>query len=82
MFRLAATHFFLWVNNFFNVYYKSYNTDESINNGDFRGILFSSFLTTLTIYLDLGKIYKEFSMYFPNGRLRSKRYPDPTLNPA
>ena len=75
---------FLCSNNFFNLYYKCYHKDESINNADFGGIFFSSVLRTPTIFIDLGKEYKEFAVdfwYYPDNRLRNKRYPDPNLDP-
>ena len=71
---------FLCTNDFFNLYYKCFNKDESINNADFSGIFFSSFLWTPTIYIPLGKDYTEFSIdfwYFPDDRFRYLRYPDP-----
>ena len=37
---------FLCSNNFFNLYYKCFNKEESINNADFGGIFFSKFLRT------------------------------------
>ena len=45
---------FLCSNNFFNLYYKCYNKDESINKGDFSGIFFSNYLRTPAIFIDLG----------------------------
>ena len=70
---------FLCSNNFFNLYYKCFNKDESINNADFSGIFFSSFLWTPSIYIDLGKEYTEFAFdfwYYPDDRLRNFRYLD------
>ena len=71
---------FLCSNNFFNLYYKCFNKDESINNEKYAGLFFSAFLWTPTIYIDLGVEYKEFAIefwYFPDDRLRQKRYPAP-----
>ena len=71
---------FLCSNNFFNLYYKCFNKDESINNPDFGGIFFSSFLWTPSIFIDLGKSYTEFAIdfwYYPDDRFRNIRYPDP-----
>ena len=70
---------FLCSNNFFNLYYKCFNKDEAINNADFSGIFFSSFLWTPTIYIDLGKTYEQFAIefwYYPDDRLRNIRYLD------
>ena len=72
---------FLCSNNFFNLYYKCFNKDESINNPDYGGIFFSSLLWTPTIFIDLGKQYEEFAIdfwYLPDDRIRylKKRYPD------
>ena len=71
---------FLCSNNFFNLYYKCFNKDESINSPDYAGIFFSSFLWTPTIYIDFGVEYEQFAIdfwYFPDDRLRQKRYPAP-----
>ena len=70
---------FLCSNNFFNLYYKCFNKDESINNADFSGIFFSKFLWTPTIFINLGNKYTEFAIdfwYFPDDRLRNIRYLD------
>ena len=67
---------FLCSNNFFNLYYKCFNKNEALNNADFTGIFFSSVLRTPSIYIQLPK-YTEFAVdfwYFPDDRLRMKRY--------
>ena len=71
---------FLCSYNFFNLYYKCFNKDESINNADFSGLFFSKFLGTPTIFIDLEKEYTEFAIdfwYYPDDRFRNLRYPDP-----
>ena len=71
---------FLCSNNFFNLYYKCFNKEESLNNADFGGIFFSKFLRTPSIFINLEKEYLEFAIdfwYFPDNRFRNMRYPDP-----
>jgi hypothetical protein len=71
---------FLCSNNFFNLYYKCFNKDELLNYENYSGILFSKFLGTPSIFIDLEKEYKEFAIdfwYFPEDRFRHTRYPDP-----
>jgi hypothetical protein len=68
---------FLCSNSFFNLYYKCFSKEESLNNADYSGIFFSSFLRTPSIYIELPKKYDEFAIdfwYLPDYRLRYKRY--------
>ena len=70
---------FLCSNDFFNLYYKCFDKNEALNNEDFTGIFFSSFLRTPSIYIDLKKEYTQFAIdfwYFPDVRYRNYRYND------
>ena len=74
---------FLCSNNFFNLYYKCFGKDEDINNPEYSGIFFSSFLRTPSIYIELPTKYQEFAIdfwYFPDFWLRNRRYYDNTEN--
>ena len=55
---------FLCSNNFFNLYYKCFNKDELLNDENYSAILFSKFLGTPSIFIDLEKEYKEFAIDF------------------
>ena len=72
---------FLCSNNFFNLYYKCFNKEESLNNVDFTGIFFSTFLWTPSIFIDLGKTYTEFAIdfwFYPENRLMFRKYNETT----
>ena len=74
---------FLCSNNFFNLYYKCFSKDEDINNAEYSGIFFSSFLRTPSIYIELPTQYQEFAIdfwYFPDFWLRNRRYLDTSKN--
>ena len=74
---------FLCSNDFYNLYYKCFSKDESINNADYSGIFFSSFLRTPSIYIDLQNKYEEFGIdfwYLPDFWLRNKNFVDTLQN--
>ena len=74
---------FLCSNNFFNLYYKCFKQDEALNNAEYSGIFFSSFLRTPSIYIELKNKYEQFGIdfwYFPDYWLRKRNYNDPLKN--
>ena len=70
---------FLCTNDFFNLYYKCYSKNEALNNAQFSGMLFSDFLRTPTVFIELPESYEQFEIdfwYYPDLLLRFRRYLD------
>jgi len=64
---------------FFNLYYKCYSKNEALNNAQFSGMLFSDFLRTPTVFIELPESYEQFEIdfwYYPDLLLRFRRYLD------
>ena len=70
---------FLCSNDFFNLYYKCFSQNEAVTHSEFAGMLFSDFLRTPTIYIELPTYYEQFAIDFwcyPDLLLRYRRYLD------
>ena len=68
---------FICGNGYFNLYYKCYDIQDSINDVDNAGIYFGGLLNSHSIVIDLNNEYKYFAIsmwIFPAFHLRNYRY--------